>query len=63
MGPGVTLGTRVRILVRELQMEGLQGQRKQSSLGTLSTAWKPGGEACGVFLETESISLSAWISS
>ena len=44
MGHGVILGTRVHILVRELQMEGLQSQRTQSSLGTLSTAWKPGSK-------------------
>ena len=49
MGPRVTLGTRVRILVRELQMEGLQSQRTQSSLGTLSTAWKPGSKGVWFF--------------
>ena len=51
---GVTLGIRVDILVRELQMEGLQGQRNESSLETFSTAWKPGGR--GMWCFTRNIS-------
>ena len=46
---GVTLGIRVDILVRELQIEGVQGQRNESSLGTFSTAWKPGGRGMWCF--------------